>query len=130
MEVGDVPARTVTIGNVAAVRSRGMRILWRRWLINPRASVVSRHADVTRVRIDGLVCDAVCAARSRRALEALPGVRRASVDLDRGIATVEGAAHDDATYQRAIDGVVTMRPLRAALERIGRWFGYRERAAA
>jgi len=85
---------------------------------------------VTRVKIEGLVCDRLCAARSKRALEALPGVRRATVDLDSGVAIVEGTAHDEAAYERAIDGVVAMKPLRAGLERVGRWFGHRERDAA
>ncbi|MEI6666062.1 MAG: heavy metal-associated domain-containing protein, partial [Chloroflexota bacterium] len=45
------------------------------------------------VRIDGLVCG-VCASRTRIALERLPGVRSAHVNLETFTATLEFDSHD------------------------------------
>jgi copper chaperone CopZ len=86
----------------------------------PRTRVLSREGDVTRVKIEGLVCSSVCAVRSRRALARIDGVRRVDVDFESGIATIEGAPSDAAVYQRAIDGVVAGKPLRSALDRARR----------
>ena len=109
-----------------------MRVLWHRFLTNPRTHVLSREGETTQLKIEGLACDDVCAARSRRALSKLDGVRDVRVDLDSGIATIEGRPHEPEDYARAIDSVVTMRPLRRALERIGNMFNRRtdERGAA
>ena len=84
----------------------------------PTAHVLSSEDGVTRVQIEGLICDDVCAARSKLALERIDGVRRAEVDFRSGIATVEGRAASEATYQRAIDSVAAAKPLRRALARI------------
>lgn len=54
----------------------------------PAAHVLSTTSDITRVRIDGLVCG-VCASRTRTALERLPGVRHAHVNLETSTATLE-----------------------------------------
>ena len=95
-----------------------MRIRWRRLLTNPTTRVLSRDGETTRLEVRGLVCDTVCAGRTKQALASLPGVRRVHVDYDRGIATIEGAAHPGEVYERAVTGVVAGRGLRGALERI------------
>jgi hypothetical protein len=95
-----------------------MRILWPRLLVNPTTRVLSRDGGVTRVRVDGLVCDAVCAARTRDALERIDGVRHVTVDLDSGVATVLGAPVGDEAYERAVASVVVGRPLRRLIERV------------
>jgi copper chaperone CopZ len=97
-----------------------VRIIWRRLLTNPTTHIASRDGDVTRLQVDGLVCDKVCAVRTKQALEELPGVRSASVDLDTGIATIEGAPLDADTYERAVTGAVVGKPLRRAIERMHR----------
>jgi hypothetical protein len=104
-------------------RDVGMRIRWRRLLVNPKARVVARHGAVTDLRIDGLVCDTVCAVRARQALAALPGVRHVEVDYEAGTARVEGGDHDAAAYDRAIAGVVAGKPLRRAIEHVRQLFG-------
>lgn len=95
-----------------------MRIRWRRLLVNPKTRIESRDGDVTVLRVDGLVCDTVCAMRTREALESLPGVRGVTVDYDAGTARIEGATHDAAAYERAVTGAVAGRPLRRALEHL------------
>ena len=62
------------------------------------------------------VCS-LCAARTQAALESLPGVRKASVDLDKGSAVIE---HDRAlagvpALVRAVESAVVLRPLRRVL---------------
>ncbi len=99
-----------------------MRIRWRRLLTNPTTAIQSREGDVTRLRVDGLVCDTVCAVRTREALSAMPGVRHVSIDYDAGIATIEGDAHDASAYDRAVMAAVAGKPLRRALEHIGQLF--------
>jgi hypothetical protein len=42
------------------------------------------------------------------------------VDLDSGIATIEGSPQAAATYERAVSGVVAGRPLRRAIEAVAR----------
>ena len=93
-----------------------MRIRWRRLLTNPTTAIESREGGVTRLRVDGLVCDSVCAVRAEQALSAMPGVRRVSIDYDAGIATIEGEAHEAAAYERAVAGAVAGKPLRRAIE--------------
>lgn len=84
----------------------------------PTARIQSRDAHRTTVRIEGLVCDDVCAARSQRALSQLDGVHHVAVDFESGTAAIEGASHTEADYQRALDSVVAMKPLRRALARL------------
>jgi hypothetical protein len=93
-----------------------VRIRWRRLLTNPTTRIESRAGDVTRLRVDGLVCDTVCAVRTAEALRALPGVRGVTVDYDAGMATIEGDALDAAAYERAVTGAVAGRGLRRVLE--------------
>jgi len=88
--------------------------------VYPRVSLIERRDGLTRLRLDGLVCDAVCAARARSALAALPGVRDARVDFEAGVAEISGAAPDVVACQRAIDGVVVGKPLRRAADRARR----------
>jgi copper chaperone CopZ len=95
-----------------------MRILWHRLRANPTTRVLSRDGDVTRLKVDGLVCDAVCAARTKRALEQIGGVRSVTVDLDSGVAAVVGARVGDGAYERAVASVVVGRPLRRIIERV------------
>jgi copper chaperone CopZ len=99
-----------------------MRIIWRRLLTNPTTRIESRQGDLTLLQVDGLVCDQVCAVRTKRALEALPGVRSASVDLETGIATIDGEAHDAAAYERAVTRAVAAKPVRRAIERVHQAF--------
>lgn len=96
-----------------------MRIFIHRLLRYPRAQVQTRDGDATRLRIQGLVCDSVCAARTKRALEALPEVERVQIDFERGEATVYGRPHGDDVYRRAIDRAVAGKRLRRWIERLG-----------
>ncbi len=95
-----------------------MRIRWRRLLTNPTTHIESRVGETTRLRVDGLVCDTVCAVRSAEALRALPGVRRVSIDYDAGIATIEGDEQDAAAYERAVTGAVAGKRVRRAFEHV------------
>ncbi len=97
-----------------------MKLRLARLFTYPSARVLSVGGDVTRVRIDGLVCDRVCAARSRRALARIEGVRSVSIDFDAGIATVEGPPIPGGFYTRAIDTAAAGRPLRRALDVVRR----------
>ena len=65
----------------------------------PAAHILSTTSDITRVRIDGLVCG-VCAARTRTALERLPGVRSVHVNLETGTALIECDPSDIHTINR------------------------------
>lgn len=51
-------------------------------------------APLVRLRIDGMGCDG-CVAAVRQALEAVSGVLRADVDLERAIAEVETSTSVD-----------------------------------
>jgi mercuric reductase len=99
-----------------------VRIRWRRLLINPTTRIESREGEVTVLRVEGLVCDTVCAVRTREALEALPGVRSVQVDYDTGTARIEGGAQDAAAYERAVTGAVAGKPLRRAIEHLAQVF--------
>ena len=94
------------------------RFKWHRLLVNPTTHVEAQDGDVTRLRVDGLVCSSVCAVRTKQALLELPGVERVTVDFDTGIATIEGVAHDAAVYERAVTGAVAGKPARRAIERV------------
>ena len=96
------------------------RFKWHRALVNPTTHILSVDGDITRLQVDGLVCSSVCAVRTKQALRGIDGVRRVTVDFDSGIATIEGAPHDAATYERAVTSVVAGKPLRRAIERIAR----------
>ena len=89
----------------------------RRLLTAPRLRVTSEDEGRSKLAIAGLVCG-VCASRTERALRDIPGVRRASVDLASGSATIEHgeAAPDLAQLADAVDGVVVARPWRVRLE--------------
>ena len=97
-----------------------MRLHLHRLFTSPKVSVESSDGGRTVVHIDGLVCDDVCAVRSQRALTQLEGVRNVSVDFDAGTATIEGAPHSESDYQRALDSVVAMKPLRRWLASLHR----------
>ena len=97
-----------------------MRVLPHRLFVFPRAGLeASQGPDDgarTTLRVDGVLCS-LCAARTQAALESLPGVRRASVDLDAGRAVVE---HDRAlagapALVKAVESAVVLRPLRRVL---------------
>ena len=51
-------------------------------------------AELVRLRIEGMGCDG-CVVAVRQALEAVPGVLRADVDLDRATAAVATSAPVD-----------------------------------
>ena len=94
-----------------------------RLLVAPRLDVASADdecAGQVTVTIRGLVCG-VCAARTRAALLATPGVAAASVDLEGGTATLRlrpGTIIDAAALQRSLDRVVLGRPARRGIERV------------
>lgn len=95
-----------------------MRFAWKRLLTNPRTRVESSDDGVTRLRIEGLVCDAVCAARTHDALARIDGVRHVDVDFESGVATVEGRRRPPEVYERAVSSAVAGRPLRRLLESV------------
>ncbi len=97
---------------------RIVRILWHRLLVNPTTRVLSRDGDVTRVKVEGLVCDRACAARTREGLSRIEGVTDVRVDLDSGVATVIGPPASDQDYERAVTSMVAGRSVRRAIERI------------
>jgi copper chaperone CopZ len=97
-----------------------VRIIWRRLLTNPTTRIESQSGERTRLKVEGLVCDEVCAVRTKQALEALPGVHSATVDLDTGIATIEGQAHTADAYECAVTRAVAGKPVRRVIERIHR----------
>jgi copper chaperone CopZ len=92
-----------------------MKIIWRRLLTNPMTRIESIDGGVVQLRVDGLVCSNVCAARTKQALRRIDGVRRVSVDFEGGIDTIEGTPADAETYERAVTGVV-----RRLVERVAR----------
>ncbi len=107
-----------------------MRLRLHRLFTAPAARVESVDGDRTRLRIDGLVCDSLCAARTERALSAIDGVRSVAVDFERGMATIVGAAAGPAAYERALQGVVVGRALRRALDSLRRAVRRRARGKA
>jgi copper chaperone CopZ len=104
---------------------RRTRFKWGRLLTNPTTHVESVEGDVTRVRVDGLVCSSVCAVRTEDALRALRGVERVDVDFDTGIATIVGAPQDAQAYEQAVTRVVAGTRLRRMIEHVARAFGHR-----
>jgi len=97
-----------------------VKVLLHRLFVFPRARLAASHGSDegarTTLRVEGLLCS-LCAARTQAALESLPGVRKASVDLEAGSAVVE---HDRAlagapALERAVDSAVVLRPLRRVL---------------
>jgi copper chaperone CopZ len=86
--------------------------------VNPTTRVESQDGGTTVLRVDGLVCDTVCAVRTGEALAAMPGVTNVRVDYDAGTATIEGTAHDAAAYERAVTGAVAGKPLRRLIEHL------------
>lgn len=100
-----------------------MRIRVRRLLERPRVRVIARDGDVTRLRVEGLVCDAVCARRAAASLRHVDGVRAVRVDFASGTAEVAGAPAAEAAYDRALQRVVAFGRARrwlAAAARRGR----------
>lgn len=86
-----------------------MRLLPHRLLERPRVRVIAREGGVTRLRIDGLVCDGVCARRSASALRRVEGVHDVRVDFATGTAEVIGAPLAEAAYDAAVQRVVALR---------------------
>ena len=97
-----------------------MKLRLARLFTYPTARVLSVDGEVTRVCIDGLVWDRVCASRSRTALVNIDGVRGVTIDFDAGIATVEGPPIRGGAYAHAIDAAVVGRLLRHALDALRR----------
>jgi copper chaperone CopZ len=95
-----------------------VKILWHRLLTNPTTRVLSHEGDVTQLKVEGLVCDKVCAVRTDRALRKLDGVREVHVDLDSGVATIVGSSHSPDEYEQAVTSAVAARGLRRIIERI------------
>jgi hypothetical protein len=107
-----------------------VKIKLRRLLTNPKTRVLSRDSDVTRLQVEGLVCDSVCAVRTRQALLAIDGVTDVAVDFETGVATVHGRPNSDEEYDRAVTGVVAGGGLRGFIERVASLLGRRPQAAA
>lgn len=97
-----------------------MKLRLRRLLTNPRTRVLSREGDVTRVQVEGLVCDRVCAARTASALRGIEGVRDVRVDFESGVATITGVPAAGETYERAVRSAVAGRTARRIIERVAR----------
>ncbi len=96
------------------------RFKWHRLLVNPTTHIESVEGDVVRLKVDGLVCSSVCAIRTKQALARLPGVNAVRVDFESGIATIHGAPHDAAAYERAVTGAVALKWSRKLLEAVAR----------
>lgn len=100
-----------------------LRLHPRRLLTAPRVEVTAVAPGSAQVTVHGLVCG-VCAMRARTALERVPGVSEACVDLEGGTATLSIAAGADLDgrmqdeMQRALDRVVVAMPVRRAIARI------------
>ncbi len=93
-----------------------------RLLEAPAVGAAALDGPVLKAQLRGVVCG-VCAARSRRALEGIPGVEAASVDLDSGRATLRlspGAVVDQEHLRRALERAVVAMPVRRLIERIAR----------
>ncbi len=76
-----------------------------------------RRSGYTTLAIEGLVC-ALCAARARDALAAVPGVDEARIDLRRGVVELYHARSkppDARVLTRALDSVVVARGVRLVL---------------
>ena len=108
---------------ILARTARWLRLHPARLLVAPRLELTSAGeecaAEVT-VVVHGLVCG-LCAARTRSALLATPGVAAARVDLEGGTATLRlrrGGGIDAAAMQRSFDRVVLGRAARRAVERV------------
>ncbi|HXG41647.1 MAG TPA: heavy metal-associated domain-containing protein [Dehalococcoidia bacterium] len=107
-----------------------MRVYWRRLLYRPRAVVTAREGEAVTLRIEGLVCD-LCAARARRGLLSLPGVERATVDLEAGTARVWCApSTPDGALEGAVASTVILPRLRWLLDRVRRALAWPGRGAA
>ncbi|HLB23165.1 MAG TPA: heavy metal-associated domain-containing protein [Dehalococcoidia bacterium] len=91
-------------------------IKWHRLLVNPTTHLESQEGNVTRLRVDGLVCSSICAVRTKRALESLGGVGRVTVDFDLGVATIVGDPHEPADYEAAVRDVVAGRLVRRVIQ--------------
>ena len=96
---------------------RRLQLHPRRLLSAPRLRISAKGEDASELEIEGLVCG-VCATRTARALRTVPGVRRASVDLECGTARIEheGDAPNLARLAEALDGAVVARPWRLRIE--------------
>jgi copper chaperone CopZ len=104
-----------------------MRVLPRRLFVCPQVKVGASQGPEdnarTTLRVEGLLCS-LCAARTRVALESLPGVWAAQVDLDAGRATIEHnrALAGTPALVKAVESAVVLRPLRRLLATVaGRW---------
>jgi copper chaperone CopZ len=97
-----------------------VRVLLHRLFHNPSVRVVGREGDRTHLEVEGLFCDDVCAARTRRSFERIEGVRAVSIDFESGTAVVEGDVADPGAYEGALASVVTLKPLRRGLDRLRR----------
>ncbi len=78
-----------------------------RLLTAPRLRLARTGEQRSELAIDGLVCS-ICALRTERALRAVPGVERVSVDLEGGRATIEhrGPAPEPERLAAALEGAV------------------------
>ncbi len=108
-----------------------MKLRLDRVLTRPSVRVLNRTPDTTRLAIDGLVCNRICAARTARALRRIDGVNSVAVDFDSGIATVEGRPLPDAMYDAALQRAVACQPLRRLLDDARRaWVARHDRRVA
>lgn len=108
-----------TIGGMTGL----LTVHLRRLRTMPALRVLARADASTQFAVEGLVCG-VCAARTRSALAAVPGVRSVRVDLERGTAEVEhepDVRPDEATLERALASIVVARGLRRWLADGPKW---------
>jgi len=112
---------TGAVRTLDAARSHGLRLHLSRLLVAPRVEGIERGlTEGEAYRLRGVVCG-VCATRTEAALASVPGVEAATVDLDRSRATLRlspGAQVDEATLQRALEGVVVGMSMRRHTERL------------
>jgi copper chaperone CopZ len=97
----------------AALRVHPVRLL-----TAPRLEAAGEDDGETVLRVHGLVCG-VCAARTERALERLPGVEGARVDLATAMARIRhsaGPAPDREALDAALRGAVILGGVRRAIE--------------
>jgi copper chaperone CopZ len=66
---------------------------------------------VLTLKVEGMTCPH-CVAAVKRALEAVPGVTRASPDLESGLVTIEGQPEETGLLEAAVEqaGYTPVRP--------------------
>jgi hypothetical protein len=96
-----------------------LRVRLRNLFVEPHASVRRSEGDSAVIKVDGLVCDAVCERRTMTSLRNLPGVRQVTHVWGSDEFSVSGVLHlSDDGVDQAVRGVVIFGRLRHLLARI------------